>query len=191
MARPRKTEAKDTKALALKAADALLHAHGYSGVSMDAVARTIGVRKASLYHHFPEGKEQLVMEFAQQEITFDALAFQRALEANHNARARLLAIAQHITGARRETAMVLQDSMRFLQGEHQRQIFGQFYQEQYLRVKRVFDDGVSSGELKLHDTEFSAWAFMGLMSEMNRVDGYTQEELAARVVELLMEGVAK
>jgi AcrR family transcriptional regulator len=34
-------------------------AHGYRGTSLEAVAREVGVRKPTLYHHLPGGKETL------------------------------------------------------------------------------------------------------------------------------------
>ena len=69
MPRPRREDAQDTRTLALGAARDLLHQYGYLGVSMDAVAERVHVRKASLYHHFPEGKEQLVLLIADTAIS--------------------------------------------------------------------------------------------------------------------------
>lgn len=190
MPRPRKAESQNTRALAVAAVDALLHQHGYMGVSMDAVAEATGVRKASLYHHFPEGKEALVLEFAEQAIDFDAAGFQQAIETHATARGQLEAIARHISGQRRETARVLRDAMRFMRAEHQEHLYKRFYQAHYLKVKAVMDLGVKRKEFKRHDTEFSAWAFLDLMSEM-KSSQYGVEEVAARVVELIVEGIGK
>lgn len=33
--------------------------NGYSGVSLNDLAKVVGLKKASLYHHFPKGKEQI------------------------------------------------------------------------------------------------------------------------------------
>jgi len=43
----------------LDAAQQLMQAHGYHGVSYAAIAAQVGIRKASVFHHFPT-KEDLV-----------------------------------------------------------------------------------------------------------------------------------
>lgn len=48
----------DTKALILKEANALLLTHSYAGLSFQQLADRVGIRKASLYHHF-DSKETL------------------------------------------------------------------------------------------------------------------------------------
>ena len=50
---------RDTRTRVVEAFTARLADQGYLGVSLDAVASDVGVRKASLYHHFPGGKEEL------------------------------------------------------------------------------------------------------------------------------------
>ena len=38
----------------------VIRANGFEGTSMSGLARTAGLEKASLYHHFPGGKEEIV-----------------------------------------------------------------------------------------------------------------------------------
>ncbi|MBS2002221.1 MAG: TetR/AcrR family transcriptional regulator [Cyanobacteria bacterium SZAS LIN-5] len=40
----------------------LFRQHGYEGVSISTVAKATGLGKSSLYHHFPDGKEQMATE---------------------------------------------------------------------------------------------------------------------------------
>jgi AcrR family transcriptional regulator len=37
-------------------------AHGYDGLSLATISKATGLGKASLYHHFPKGKEQMARE---------------------------------------------------------------------------------------------------------------------------------
>ena len=46
---------RDTRTRAVEAFTARLATQGYLGVTLDAVAVEVGVRKASLYHHIPGG----------------------------------------------------------------------------------------------------------------------------------------
>ena len=52
MARPRKSEGRDTRREILDAALDLFAAGGYFGTSMRQVAKAVGVRESALYHHF-------------------------------------------------------------------------------------------------------------------------------------------
>lgn len=166
MPRPRREDARDTRELALRATSALLHEYGYLGVSMDAVADRVGVRKASLYHHFPDGKEQMVLELAERAIERDAAEFARAIRDHTTARARLTVIATYVLSGPVQTGRMVRDALRFMAQEHQDRVFDHFSRQHHLRIRGVMEDGVASGELRPHDTGRSAWAFLDLISEM-------------------------
>jgi AcrR family transcriptional regulator len=53
MARPRKSEERDTRQDILDAALDLFAQDGFFGTSMREIARQVGVRESALYHHFP------------------------------------------------------------------------------------------------------------------------------------------
>ncbi|MGL4608997.1 MAG: TetR/AcrR family transcriptional regulator [Trueperaceae bacterium] len=190
MPRPKKEHAQNTRALALNAAHVMLHTHGYLGVSMEVVAETIGVSKAALYYHFPQGKEQLILEIAETEITNDAKGIGEAIKAGKTVRKKLEGIANFVFSHYRPTGRILEDSLRFMPEEQRKRIYGMFYEQQYKRVLDVMNEGVKQKEFRRHDTEKSAWAFMGLLSEMNSPDPkLDRKELATFVVDLMIRGV--
>ena len=185
-----KSDATHTRDRALEAAEAMLHAHGHRGLSMDAVARAVGIRKASLYHHFPDGKDHLELEIAERLIERDGARFREALERGRDVRGRLEAMAAFVFEDRRQTDRVLRDSLRFMPDAHRARLSHGFMEGMYARVLEVFREGVRSGELRAHDAELSAWAFMGLLSEMNQPEMHDRyPDLAARVAEMLVEGL--
>lgn len=53
------TTMSDTRTEIMDAFADQLATDGYQGISLIAVARTAGIRKPSIYHHFPGGKEEL------------------------------------------------------------------------------------------------------------------------------------
>lgn len=59
MARPRKSEQRDTRREILDAALDLFGVSGFFGTSMRQIARAVGVRESALYHHFPS-KESIL-----------------------------------------------------------------------------------------------------------------------------------
>lgn len=60
MARPRKSEARDTRRALLDVSLELFSEKGFFGTSTRDIARAVGVRESALYHHFPS-KEALLM----------------------------------------------------------------------------------------------------------------------------------
>jgi AcrR family transcriptional regulator len=190
MPRPKKEVARNTKALALSTANAMLHEHGYLGVSMEEIAEKIGVTKAALYYHFPEGKEQLVLEIAEGEIAKDTKGIEEAINTGKTTRKRLENIATFVFTQHRQTSRILRDAMRFMPSEHQKRIYEMFYDQHYKQVLGVIQKGVRQKEFRRHDTEKSAWAFMGLLSEMNSPEpNLDKKELASFVVDLLIKGL--
>jgi AcrR family transcriptional regulator len=153
MARPKKATAQDTRTLAIDAADALLHQHGYLGVSMDAIAEAVGIRKASLYHHFPAGKDELILEIANRSTSEGTLCFTQALESNGGIRSQLTELARAIIGKRQQNYAVLRDAMRFMASEHQTHIYQEFYNGQFRNLHTALEQAVARGELQKHDTE--------------------------------------
>lgn len=63
--------------------------HGYEGASMSRIAAATGLGKASLYHHFPGGKEQMAAAVLDARRTWYEEKLFRPLESVHPPRQRL------------------------------------------------------------------------------------------------------
>jgi len=57
----RPTASKDTQTAILDAAEELIQTHGSNGISYATISERVGIRKASIHHHFPT-KDKLVEE---------------------------------------------------------------------------------------------------------------------------------
>jgi AcrR family transcriptional regulator len=190
MAKPRKNQSETTQSRIIEAADALLHQYGYMGTSMDAIAERIGIRKASLYHHFPDGKDQIMLEIGERLIEYDRHSFQNALETSGTVREKLEAMADFNFKDTRQTNRVLRDAMRFMPTEHQQRLSAQFFSAIFDPVHAVLNAGVASGELRSHDTRFSAFTFLSLLSEMNEPQQQTTwDDLPQKIVSLMIDGL--
>lgn len=53
---------KQTKAETLQKLKQVFRDHGYEGASMQALSEATGLSKASLYHHFPDGKQEMASQ---------------------------------------------------------------------------------------------------------------------------------
>jgi len=51
----------DTKSLIIHIATTLFQQKGYIGVGLNEIINECGISKGALYHHFPEGKEELLI----------------------------------------------------------------------------------------------------------------------------------
>ncbi len=78
----------------LDAAERLYSAKGYSAVTLRDIGAVVGLSHASLYHHFPAGKDQLFVEVTERNIRRHGEGLAAALEAGGDSfRARLYGAA--------------------------------------------------------------------------------------------------
>ncbi|TVP54331.1 MAG: TetR/AcrR family transcriptional regulator [Gemmatimonadales bacterium] len=84
----------------LEAAARLVHQRGYRGVSLNDILTESDAPRGSLYHHFPEGKDQLVQEAMLREVEridrFLLEAFHEAADPVEGVRAYVGAAAEEL-----------------------------------------------------------------------------------------------
>lgn len=72
----------------------LFSEHGYQAVTLRDIAQAIGIRHTSLYHHFPQGKEELFVEVTARRMGVYRRGLEEAIQgAEDNWRDRLRAAA--------------------------------------------------------------------------------------------------
>ena len=84
---------KDTAERALEQAEKLLVRGGYSALSLDAIARALDIRTPSLYHHFPGGKEELLLAVAERRTVEDSVRLRERMKADADPVDKLRAVA--------------------------------------------------------------------------------------------------
>ncbi len=75
------TTLSDSRVRLLDTAQQLFHQRGYKSVTMQQIARELGMRQASLYYHMPDGKEQLFVEVSARSFEQHRLGLQAAMSA--------------------------------------------------------------------------------------------------------------
>ncbi len=182
--------------------DQLLDA-GYRGISMRRVAEEVGIRRPSIYHHFPGGKEEVFKEVALRMIDADAARVQATLSGGGELRARLHDLALlHSDDPRKETLdLRLYDATRYV-SEATRSHVSTRYVEGLLRpVEGLMAEAVVAGELVDYDPEFLASTFLELAAVVRGIPedvamppaersaaSRSIDETAAQVVELFLSG---
>jgi AcrR family transcriptional regulator len=184
-----KDSGRDTKDLALETAERLLHSHGYLGVSLETVAQGAGVRKASLYHHFPGGKTELLLTLAERLIARDERGIRDAIHSSPRAIERLHAVADWMF-EQPSTERLLRDALRFTSDDDRQTLNEQLQRRLFAPVHAILEAGVETGELRHHDTRLSAWMFMGLLHELGEVRRIDpRPHLVSNMLELLINGL--
>ena len=145
------------------------------------------MRKASLYYHFPQGKEELVTEALERLVRRHGTAYREALR-QVTVTERLEVILRFVLEDEGVSGAVV-DSVRFLSEERQAHVSQLFLSQQYDVVKRVLDEGIEDGSLRPHDTSLAAWMFLGSISELGRVWDKNDENFPKRVISLFISGV--
>ncbi|WP_307970450.1 TetR/AcrR family transcriptional regulator [Salinispora arenicola] len=89
------TPSADTRSQIMAAFGEQLATLGYQGVSLVGVARTVGIQKPSIYHHFPGGKEEIFSAVALRfiEQLGDRMTAAIAIEGSTEEKLRALAVA--------------------------------------------------------------------------------------------------
>lgn len=185
-------------------ADQLLES-GYRGVSMKTIADTVGVRRPSLYHHFPDGKEQLYTAVALRMIESDSARVQQALSEPGGLRAKLTALALLHTDDPRKIALDqrIYDATRYVSDETRTDVSTRYVDGLLAPVNGMMASAVAAGELRDLDPDFLTSTFFGMAQV---VQGIPEDaamppdkrggprpattDLAEGVVELFLSGAA-
>ncbi|HEX2739396.1 MAG TPA: TetR/AcrR family transcriptional regulator [Rubrobacter sp.] len=193
----------ETKARVMDVGEAMLAEEGYRGVSLEEIARRVGVSKPALYYHFPEGKEQLFVEIAHRALRQHREGLEREMASAEDGAGRLRAAARWLMGQNEvgNPTNELRDVARFVHERHRASLAEGFYGALYGPIRRAIAAAIDSGEFRRNDPDFLTWAFLGLASSMLDVartpaespvprPSLSSSEMADQMVKLFVEGVA-
>lgn len=155
---------RNTRTRILDVFSAHLAAQGYLGVSLDAVAREVGVRKPSLYHHFPGGKESVYREAALAHVEREAARVTAAISAADTLDTRLVELALLHTEARAagpDLDRQVYDATRHVSDETRTVVSTAYMGGAIGPVVALMRDAVDAGEVT-GDPDFLAWSFLHL-----------------------------
>lgn len=178
----------------MAAAAELFARDGYHNVGMRAVADAIGIRGASLYHHY-SSKEEILYAIALSVTREPVEHHLPLLDAPGLPSERLAALIrahlEHLSRRRVEHLVGLHE-MSSLTPEHRQEIdeYRRYYQR---RVHDVVAAGVRTGEFHVEDVRVAAVAMLDMLNGISRWFSNTGplsvDELADRYVALIVRGL--
>jgi len=175
---------------------------GYLGVSLEEVAREVGVSKPALYYHFPQGKEELFVAIAHRALAHHRDGLARAMADYETTADKLRAVARWLMSESNQEHPMdeLRDLTRYVSEQHQRELADAFFGSLYGPIYQAISSAVESGEFSENSSEFLTWAFLSLLSGMLQANNApagpslsaatrTAEGMADRTVDLFLNGV--
>lgn len=137
----------DSRARVLDAAETLFQAHGYSAVSMRAIADALAIRQASLYYHAPGGKEELFVAVLQRLLArYRQGLLETIADAAPNAIDQLHAVAAWLAAQPPLRLLKLVEvDLPQLGAAQQAELLERIWSNLYLPLMVVFTQGQSQG----------------------------------------------
>ena len=183
----------------LAAAEGLFGERGYRGVTLGDVAEELGMRKPSLYHHAPGGKEQLYMEVMEELLERYRVGMEEAMaHAGPGIAERLKAAARSILSQRPPVSlegMVLRD-MPAISEQRSRRLMDVAYRSLHGPLQAALTDARDRGEIYLQDPPLVSGTILSLVggAQVSAFAGgqnarLDQGEIADALVDILLDGL--
>lgn len=146
-----------------KSAINLFYKKGYFATSMSNIAKATGIRKASIYHHYPT-KEDILLDIFRTTMNDLQESLQMRLGEHAGAMARIRAIVKnhiifHIE--RQKEAIIADSELRGLTSRNYKEII-QMRDEYDKAVLDVLEEGVIEGVFAESDTKVISYAILSM-----------------------------
>ena len=187
----------ETRTRLLDAAERLFQERGYGAVSMADVAGAVGIRKASLYHHVPGGKEELFVEVSVRAFARHHEGLTAALrESEGGLEAQLRAASRwFIAHAPLRLLATLQNDMPALSPENAQGFGARMAAGVWEPLRAEFVAAADRGEVRSDKPDAYVGAFLTLMdgvtytgSQLNLDE--SMEETADDLIWMMVRGLA-
>lgn len=156
----------DTRESLIKSAEFMLRSRGYAAFSYADLEKVVGIRKASIHHHFPR-KEDLGVVIVKSYIERTALDFNRIERDFPNAFGRLCAFASLFRVAMADEMLPLCGALAAemaILPEKLQELTRTYFDIQLKWLEKIIDTGVANGELSSEgDTRQKAFQLLSLM----------------------------
>jgi AcrR family transcriptional regulator len=179
----------ESKERLLEVARRMFHQRGYNAVSMNDIARELNMRKASLYHHVPNGKEELFVEVSRRQFEEHREGLSEATErADKDIRSQLqAAMSWFVANAPLGLLAMLQSDMPAISDASEALLNFESRRCLWMPLRRIFEEAQTSGEITGGNPDSMTGAFLSLMDGLTYIgtSGRTPETMEQMGVHLL------
>ena len=182
----------DTKEQVVEIAAAMLREGGYAALSLDSIAQRLGIRTPSLYYHFPQGKEGLLLAVAVSCAHTDGELIAGLMLEISEPVAALRAVARYFSSiAGRHPYGAINASRRSLSVESQTVLQSEFASRVEDPLCRLIQRGIDTKVFRDCQPLFVVRAFILLMLGIDDLilDEGERASLPDRLVDLFVQGL--
>jgi AcrR family transcriptional regulator len=188
-------EVKDSTQRVLDVAEVLFMDRGYNAITLRDIADELGIKQASLYYHFPAGKEQLFMAMAERLFERHREGLEEALqESGAGLRTQMRAVAGWF-GSQRPVKILgmMHADMPALSAENTQRLAEIARDAIYLPLRRIFVAAIERGEIRPMHPDMLAGSFLWLMDGISygqtRMGAPPRDVMVDDLISILLDGV--
>lgn len=188
-------ELSDAKQRVLDSAETLFMQRGYNAITLRDIAEDLGLRQASLYYHFPSGKEQLYVEVAERAFARHRTGLRTAIAAaDDNLADQLRAIgAWFETQPSMNLAGMMHADMPALSREQAHYLGRVAYDCLFQPIRDAFCASTVRGETRLVNPDVLTGMFLAILDGMSFTSGGmerpSRHEMMEEVISVLLDGL--
>jgi AcrR family transcriptional regulator len=187
-------EVKDSTQRILDVAEALFMDRGYSAITLRDIADELGIKQASLYYHFPGGKEQIFVAMAERVFERHREGLETALAGPDELRAQLRAVASWFSSQPPVKILgMFHADIPALSRDHVRHLESMARNAMYLPLRGAFVAAQERGEIRPTHPDLLAGSFLWLMDGLSygqtRLGAPSREVMADDLISVLMDGL--
>ena len=188
-------EVRDSTQRVLDVAETLFMDRGYNAITLRDIADELGIKQASLYYHFPGGKEQLFLAMAERMFERHRQGIMAALAAGKgDLRAQLREVAEWFGSQRPVKFMgMMHADLAALNPEHKEQLAQRAHAARFRPLRETFVAAQARGEIRPMHPDLLAGSFLWLMDGLNygetRTGAPPRQVMADDLISLLLDGL--
>jgi AcrR family transcriptional regulator len=180
----------------LDAAEKIFARKGFSSTTLRDISAELGLTHASLYYHFPGGKEELFASVTRRSILRHGEGLRSSMEAGGpKLRGKLRgAAAWLLSQAPMDLIRMAESDMPALKPEVARELMDLLYAQMILRLQLVLQAAVDSGEVgPATDSGLVGGALIGLIESLHTIPEFAlrrpRTEMAFELIDIVLKGL--
>lgn len=188
-------EVRDSTQRVLDVAERLFMDRGYSAITLRDIADELGMKQASLYYHFPGGKEQLFLAMAERMFDRHHQGVVEALAGGEDdLRAQLRGVAEWFASQRPMKFMgMMHADVAALSEEHKEQLAHKAHGAMFRPLRDAFIAAEARGEIRAMHPDLLAGCFLWLMDGLSygetRTGAPPRAAMAEDVISMMLDGL--
>lgn len=188
-------EVRDSTQRVLDVAETLFMDRGYNAITLRDIADELGIKQASLYYHFPGGKEQLFLAMAERLFERHEQGIAAALEVGgDNLRTQLRGVSNWLGSQRPIKYMsMLHTDIVALSPMHRKQLEQKAHAAMFQPLREAFAAAQRRGEIRAMHPDLLVGCFLLLMDGLNygetRHGAPPRNVMADEVISLMLDGL--